>query len=68
VQLGDGQYFVLGDNSPISKDSRCWPDGPAVEAGLLVGRPFLVHFPAQQVRWGDWRFQVPDPSRIRYIR
>ncbi|MEM8943907.1 MAG: S26 family signal peptidase [Planctomycetota bacterium] len=35
-QLGAGEYFLLGDNAPISVDSRLW--GP-VPAGLIVGRP-----------------------------
>ncbi len=68
VRLGPEEYFVLGDNSLISEDSRSWPDGPAVAARLLVGRPFLVHFPARRVHLGVWDFQVPDPGRIRYIR
>jgi len=41
VTLGPDEYFVLGDNSPISDDSRTWPLGPAVPAKLLVGKPFL---------------------------
>ena len=27
VPLGAGQYYVLGDNSPVSEDSRHWPAG-----------------------------------------
>jgi signal peptidase I len=68
AQLGPGEFFVLGDNSPISEDSRTWPAGPAVAADLLVGKPFLVHFPARRLEAGAWHFQVPDPARIRYIR
>jgi len=66
--LKAGEYFVLGDNSPISLDSRTWPEGAAVPAMLLVGKPLLVHFPVHRVEWGDWIFQVPDPRKIRYIR
>jgi signal peptidase I len=68
VRLEAEEYFVLGDNSPISEDSRTWPGGPAVSAKLLVGKPLVVHFPARLVAVGPWRFQVPDPARIRYIR
>ncbi len=68
VRLAAEQYFVLGDNSPISDDSRSWPGGPALDAKLLVGKPLVVHFPARLVELGGWRFQVPDPGRIRYIR
>jgi len=68
VQLAGDGYFVLGDNSPISEDSRTWPQGPALSGGLLVGRPLLVHFPAGEARFWGRRFQVPDLAKIRYIR
>jgi len=67
-ELADDEYFVLGDNSPLSRDSRTWPAGPGVEAKLLVGRPLVVHFPARRIRLGGWEVPVPDPGRIRYIR
>lgn len=68
VVLGEDEYYVLGDNSPISEDSRTWAEGPAVPGRLLVGKPLFVHFPAKRVQIGGWVFQVPDPTRIRYIR
>jgi signal peptidase I len=68
AQLGDGEYFVLGDNSPISEDSRTWPTGPAISESLLVGKPLLVHFPCRLVYWGETIFQVPDLGKIRYIQ
>ncbi len=68
VLLGDGEYFMLGDNSPISDDSRTWPQGPCVPAKLLFGKPLVVHFPARQVDLWGWRIQLPDLSKIRYIR
>jgi signal peptidase I len=37
VRLGVDQYFLLGDNSPNSEDSRFWPDGGGVSAACLVG-------------------------------
>lgn len=40
-QLGQDEYFVLGDNSPISVDSRIWMGGETVPARLLVGRLIL---------------------------
>jgi signal peptidase I len=67
-RLGPDEYFVLGDNSPASDDSRSWPSGPAVPVQLLVGRPLWVHFPSRSVGWLGWRVQLPDLSRIRYIR
>ena len=68
VRLGSDEYFVLGDNSLVSEDSRTWTHGPAVPEKLLFGRPFLVHFPAQRVQLGRWHLQVPDLAKIRYIR
>jgi len=68
VRLAEDEYFVLGDNSPVSQDSRIWGCGPAVSADLLMGKPVVVHFPAFTVRLGGWEFQVPDPAKIRYIR
>ncbi|MBN1908692.1 MAG: hypothetical protein JW818_03045, partial [Pirellulales bacterium] len=65
--LPPGAYFILGDNSLISDDSRSWPAGPEAWAKLLVGKPFVIWFPRSPVVWGRWRFRVPDPTRIRYI-
>ncbi|NNJ24839.1 signal peptidase I [Alienimonas chondri] len=70
-RLNDGELFVLGDNSPVSLDSRGWTDG-AVPERLLVGKPFVVHLPSKPgtLSWGDssTTVRIPDPSRIRYVR
>ena len=69
--IGFGEIFVLGDNSPVSNDSRFWRSGPVVPASLLVGKPFLVHLPGQLVPlkvFGRSFCWVPDPRQIRYIR
>jgi hypothetical protein len=42
VQLKDDQYFVLGDNSPASEDSRFWPDNGTVPGSSLIGTPLLT--------------------------
>ena len=70
-QLEDDEYYVLGDNSPLSYDSRSWPDG-AVQEHLLVGKPFVVHLPSRpgqlQIGSRTVSVRIPDFSRIRYIR
>jgi hypothetical protein len=62
---------MLGDNSPVSSDSRCWPDG-AVPERLLLGKPFVVHLPSRpgKLRIGDRMayFRLPDFERMRPIR
>ena len=70
-QMKDNEFFVLGDNSPVSVDSRCWDD-PAVKRENLVGKPVVVHLPSQQGKislFGETKFvRIPDFSRVRYIR
>jgi signal peptidase I len=71
VSLGPDEYFVLGDNSPVSNDSRFWAAGPVVPGSMLLGKPFLVHLPGEVVPlqvFGRSVCWVPDPRRIRYIR
>jgi signal peptidase I len=61
-ELARDQFFVLGDNSPSSKDSRLWlegekteygevkkPGGPYVERRLLTGKALFVYWPHS---WG----------------
>lgn len=68
VKIANWGYFVLGDNSPASLDSRCWPDGPTVDARLLAGKPLAAWRSPAGARWlGRW-FKVPDPTTIRYIQ
>jgi len=70
-QLGDDEYFFLGDNSPVSLDSRSWSDA-VVQDHMLLGKPFMVHLPSRpgRVKLGsaEWHIRVPDWGRIRYIR
>lgn len=69
-ELGRDEYFVLGDNSPVSNDSRFWASSPVVPLSMFVGKPFLVHLPGRVVAlevFGRSIYWIPDPRRIRYI-
>ena len=59
IWLRDGEYFMLGDNSSASKDSRLWempgerllPRGEDYQLGTvpedqLIGRAFFVYWPS----------------------
>jgi signal peptidase I len=72
VRLRAGEYFVLGDNSPNSHDSRYWPDRGAVQEKYLIGKPFLIHLPSRVIVGGGSGARrvrvVPDWSRIHWLR
>ena len=46
ITLKTDEYFVLGDNRPVSSDSRIW--GP-VKRSLFSGRPFLRLIPLNKI-------------------
>ena len=69
--LRANEFFVLGDNSPVSNDSRFWNERPVVRRSRFLGKPFLVHLPGQAygVRiFGHELGWIPDFREIRYIR
>jgi signal peptidase I len=76
--LGRDEYFVLGDNSPDSHDSREWNTrGPhlpptyrlgTVPAGQIVGRAAFVYLPGLLPRDARGRFLIPDLGRVRFVR
>lgn len=66
VTLEPDEYFVVGDNIPISDDSRTWP-ARGVPRHLLVGRPLLA-YSLDRLRWFNLEFSIPRLSSIRYIR
>ncbi len=43
--LADDQFFVLGDNSPLSQDARLWGGDKFVSRELLVGKALLIFWP-----------------------
>ncbi len=70
IDVGADELMVLGDNSPVSVDSRSW-ESPTIPQNLLIGKPFLVHLPSQQerVQIGSrvHHIRIPDFTRVRYI-
>jgi signal peptidase I len=69
-ELARDAYFMLGDNSPVSNDSRSW-EITTVPARLLVGKPAFVHLPTWTWRGKIFgrslRLSVPDFGRMRRI-
>ncbi len=58
-QLGEDDLFVMGDNRPISLDSRSF--GP-IRRSQVVGKAWLIYWPP--VEWGplEWRIGAADPD------
>jgi signal peptidase I len=69
--LREGEYFMLGDNSTESYDSRSWREPQVAEKGFL-GKPFLLHQPMKPGRMSLWGFELGlqsiDWQRIRWLR
>lgn len=47
ITVPHNSYYVLGDNSGSSKDSRYWG---FVDDKYLIGKAFLVYWPLQRIR------------------
>ena len=47
IEVPVGQYYVLGDNSASSHDSRFWGFVPR---GLMIGRAICIFWPPQRIR------------------
>ena len=52
TDIGEDEYFVMGDNRPASSDSRVW--GPLHE-DYIVGRALIRLFPKMKGHPGDFR-------------
>ena len=69
--LGIDEFFLLGDNSANSHDSRFWKF-PGVPESCFLGKPFLLHQPTKLSHsdwWGNPReANTLDWGRIRWIR
>lgn len=61
-----GEFYLIGDNSPLSRDSRHFGplrvDKPGVVLGVVVAKVRWYPY-----RWGRWRFQIPLPGLPDYI-
>ncbi|MFA5553436.1 MAG: signal peptidase I [Phycisphaerae bacterium] len=77
-QLEADEFFMLGDNSPSSYDSRWWErdgrgnDGKRYRAGCvpreyLFGKAVMVYWPSGYKPFKDWPAAVPNIGRIRFI-
>ena len=72
------EYFVLGDNSPDSHDSREWTEvGPHLAADYrpgtvpvdqIVGQAAFVYLPSLLPLDARGRWFVPDLGRVRFVR
>jgi signal peptidase I len=79
VVLKPEEYFVMGDNSILSYDARCWDRGvklPAedidVEAGrvparFMLGKAFYVYWPAGYLVYPGLPAFVPNFGAMRFI-
>lgn len=47
-QLGDDDYFMMGDNRNLSTDSRSFG---AIHSDHIVGRAILRYFPFSELNW-----------------
>ena len=76
--LGDDEYFVLGDNSPDSHDSREWTEAglhmPAdyrpgtVRTDQIVGQAAFVYLPGLFPLDSRGRWFLPDLGRVRFVQ
>jgi signal peptidase I len=76
--LGADQFFVLGDNSAASKDSRMWLTGHHVDRELLIGKALVIFWPhavpaswSVPVKIGGVELRLPswpNFARMRFVR
>ncbi len=78
--LGPEHFFMLGDNSAASSDSRLWgnphplvaaqiDESPfVVNRKLLIGKAWAVYFPSPHSVSDEGKSVIPDFGRWRFIR
>ena len=77
-ELGKDEFFVLGDNSPASKDCRLWAEPGkgnngreyrtgTVPSDYLVGKAFFVYWPGPTRPFAKWPRITPYVGGIKLI-
>jgi hypothetical protein len=54
IELGPNEFFMMGDNSPASADSRYWGK---VDRRLLIGKALFIYWPHPW--WPSWSVNIP---------
>jgi signal peptidase I len=79
MKLGKDEYFVLGDNSPISGDARYWTypvdlpdedlnvDSGRVPGRFMLGKAFFVYWPAGYRVTQNSPAVIPNFGQMRFI-
>lgn len=80
VVLGDNEFFVMGDNSPMSYDARFWwepvdlrdenlhADAGRVPDRFMLGKAFFVYWPAGFRPAKGTPALIPNIGQMRFIR
>ena len=69
--LSADQFFVLGDNSPLSQDARLWPAERYVARELMVGKALVIFWPHSFNRLPGTKIPFPyfpNFARMGFIR
>ena len=69
--LAADQFFVLGDNSPLSQDARLWSGERYVARDLLVGKAIFIFWPHSFDKFPGTNIPFPffpNFARMRFIR
>ena len=56
ITLGEGEYYVLGDNRNYSNDSRAWG---AVPRENVKGKVWMVYWPAPEIQFLNALTKIP---------
>lgn len=80
ARMGPDQFYMLGDNTLASSDSRAWgsphpivaetvdPSAFVVHRSLLMGKAWVVYFPALHPITEGGRGFIPNFGDLRFIR